>query len=203
MLEQLSQLVQQFGQQSVVENNAVPNDQNQAVMNEAKSSIFGGLQDILANGGLQQVIGMFQGGNTQNANNPVVNQISGNFIDNIMKKFGIENQAARGIAASLIPSVLGSLFNKAKDPSDNSIQAGDIFGSLTGGQAQQDSGFMSMVNKIGGAVGLDKDRDGDVDFSDMAGVIAGFAKGSQQQQGQGGGGIMDMLGDMLGGGNKS
>lgn len=202
MLDQLSQLVQQYGQQSVVENSAVPNEQNQAVMNEAQSSIFGGLQDILANGGLQQVIGMFQGSNAQNANNPVVNQISGNFVDNIMQKFGIDNQTARSIAASLIPAVLGSLFNKAKDPNDSSIQAGDIFGSLTGGQAQQDSGFMGMINKIGGAVGLDKDRDGDVDFTDMAGVIAGFAKGSQQQQAQGGGGIMDMIGGMLGG-NKS
>lgn len=200
MLDQLSQLVQQFGQQSVVENNAVPNEHNQAVINEAQSSIFSGLQNILANGGLQQVMAMFQGNNAQSGNNPVVNQIAGGFVDNIMKKFGIENQAARGIAASLIPSVLGSLFGKAKDPNDSSIQAGDIFGSLTGGQAQQNGGFMSMVNKIGGAVGLDKDRDGDVDFSD---VIAGFAKSTQQQQGQqGGGGLMDMIGGMLGG-NKS
>ena len=44
MFEQLTQLVQQFGNDAVVRNDAIPNEQNEAVMNEASSSIISGLQ---------------------------------------------------------------------------------------------------------------------------------------------------------------
>jgi hypothetical protein len=39
MLEQLTH-AQQFGVESVVKNNAIPNEQNEAVIEEAGSSIF-------------------------------------------------------------------------------------------------------------------------------------------------------------------
>ena len=48
MFEQLTQLVQQFGNESVVKNDAIPNEQNEAVMNEASSSILSGLQNIVS-----------------------------------------------------------------------------------------------------------------------------------------------------------
>ncbi len=47
MLEQLMQLIQQSGQQSVVDNTEVPNEHNDAILNEAQQSITSGLQDWL------------------------------------------------------------------------------------------------------------------------------------------------------------
>ena len=47
MFEQLTELVKQYGGEAVVNNPAVPNDQNDAVMNEASSSIVDGLKNIL------------------------------------------------------------------------------------------------------------------------------------------------------------
>ena len=40
MFEQLTQFDQEFDQEAVVKNDAVPNEQNDAVMKEAGSSIF-------------------------------------------------------------------------------------------------------------------------------------------------------------------
>ena len=40
MFEQLTELVKQYGGEAVVNNSAVPNEQNDAVMNEASSSIM-------------------------------------------------------------------------------------------------------------------------------------------------------------------
>ena len=46
MFEQLTQLVQQFGKDAVVKNDAVPNEQNEAVMQEASNSILDGLKNM-------------------------------------------------------------------------------------------------------------------------------------------------------------
>ena len=47
MFDQLSELVKQFGGEAVVNNPAVPNEQNDAVMQEAGGSILSGLKDKL------------------------------------------------------------------------------------------------------------------------------------------------------------
>ena len=54
MLEQILKLVKQQGQQSVVENQNVPNNLNNQVMAGAANTITGSLQNILSNGGLQE-----------------------------------------------------------------------------------------------------------------------------------------------------
>jgi hypothetical protein len=46
MFEQLTQLVQQFGEDAVVKNSAIPNEHNEAVMKEAGNSIFASLQKM-------------------------------------------------------------------------------------------------------------------------------------------------------------
>ncbi len=55
MLEQLLNLVKEQAGNAVVNNPAVPNEHNDGVIAEATSSITGGLQQELANGGLQNV----------------------------------------------------------------------------------------------------------------------------------------------------
>src|SRR4030095_12219839 len=44
MLEQISELVKQFGRQAVVENPDIPNEQNNAVLAEATNTIAGGMR---------------------------------------------------------------------------------------------------------------------------------------------------------------
>jgi len=163
MLDQLMQLVQQNAQGSVVENDNVPNQYNEAVMQEAGSSIFSGLQNIMNNGGIEQVSSLLQGNDNANESN-IVNQLSGGFIDNITQKFGIDKNAASGIAATLIPQVISALTNKAKDPNDSSIDLQGIMGALQGGNG---GSISSTINSVGGMLGLDKDKDGDVDLSDI------------------------------------
>jgi hypothetical protein len=50
MLEQLAQLAQQFGVESVVKTTPFLTNKNEAVIEEAGSSIFSGLQKIAAEG---------------------------------------------------------------------------------------------------------------------------------------------------------
>lgn len=172
MFEQLTELVKQFGVDAVVNNTAVPNEHNEAVMNEASSSILDGLKGIVANGNVADLAGLFQGNNASDASNPVVQQLTEKLSESLGEKFGLDNDAASDVAGSLIPKVLGSLVNKAKDPNDSSFQISDIINAVSGGDSQTSGGIMDAISKYGGQFGLDQDGDGQVGISDAVEAIS-------------------------------
>jgi len=185
MFEQLLELVRQNGQQAVVENPAVPNEQNEAVMHEASTSIFSGLQNMMQQGGPGALKGLFEGVQSGDTNNPAVQQVANQFSGNLMQKFGLDSNAAKSIAVSLIPMVLGKLMNRSQSADSNSgFSIGNILGSLMGGGPNNapaggaqtgGGGMMGNLSSLGAKVGLDKDGDGDTDLSDL---MAMFSKRS-------------------------
>jgi hypothetical protein len=187
MFEQLTDLVKQFGGDAVVNNAAVPNEQNEAVMSEASASILDGLKGMVANGNVADLAGLFQGDNASDASNPAVQQLTEKLSGSLGEKFGLDSEAASGVAGSLIPKVLGSLVNKAKDPNDSSFQISDIIGAISGENAQTSGGIMDAISKYGGQFGLDQDGDGQVGISD---AVAAVSKKS--------GGLGGLLGKLFG-----
>lgn len=165
MFEQLTQLVQQFSNESIVKNNAIPNEQNEAIMNEASSSILSGLQKMASEGGVEQLAGLFNGNNAQDSSNPAVQKLTEQLTGNLGNKFGLSNEVASGVATSMIPKILGSLIGKAKDPNDSSFEISDLVNAISGGSGQN-SGIMDAISKYGGQFGLDQNADGKVDMSD-------------------------------------
>ncbi len=212
MIEELFKLVQQESHTDIINNPAIPNEQNNQAVGLATESIFGGLQGALANGGLRDVLGMFGDKANVDPSHPVVSGITDNFVGGLMKKLGLDSGAATGIAASLIPGILGKLVNKTNDPNDSSFNINNIIGALTGGGASNsnilqpsadgsaNSGggidFGSIVKNLTSG-GLDANHDGKVSLDDLSGMLGGAAS-AQQQNSAGGGGITDMLKGLLG-----
>jgi len=85
MFEQLTQLVQQFGNDAVVKNDAVPNEQNEAVMQEASNSIVDGLKNMAAEGNISDLSSLFQGNNASDTSNPVVQKLTEQLTGNLVK----------------------------------------------------------------------------------------------------------------------
>lgn len=155
MWDQITQLIQQVSQQSVVENPAVPNEHNDSVIGEAKSTITQTLADLTANGRADEAEAILQ-----TPGHPATQQIESNFATNIMQKFGINGAAASSIAASLIPTILNALRGQAGNGAGGfNIQ--QVLQSLGNGNLQ------STLSGFGVKMGLDKDGDGDVDLSDL------------------------------------
>ncbi|WP_264536955.1 hypothetical protein [Flavobacterium sp. N1736] len=179
MFEQLTQLVQQYGGDAIVKNDAIPNEQNDAVVKETSNSIFAGLQKIASEGGAEQLAGLFNVNSPIDSSNPVVQQITQQLSGTLGEKFGLSSTASSGVAASMIPQVLNSLVNKAKDPNDSGFQISDIISSIAGNSGQA-SGIMDTISKYGMQFGLDQNADGKVDVADVLvvtktkGGIAGF-----------------------------
>lgn len=185
MLEQLMELIQQSGQQQVVQNPAIPNEHNEQVMAEAGNSIVGGLQQALSGGGLSQVMSLFgQGGSSQGLNslmnNPAVQGIISQFAGKLSGQFNVDPSQAGQVSANLIPQVLHGLAGKVSDPNDSSIDINGVMQSLAGGQAGGID-FNGLLQKFSGG---DVDGDGDTDLQDIMAKMSG---------GSGGGGMMDMV----------
>lgn len=205
MLEELMDLIKQNSQQAVVENPAVPNDQNTAVMQETGSTIMSTLQSMLANGKANEVMSLFSGQGGNVSDHPVTQNISGNLISNLMSKFGLNGQQAGGIVSSILPMILSKLVHKTNDTNDGSFNIQSIFNSLSGGSTggldiqSILSKFTGGGNNSGGSTTsgsnpLDQNGDGKVDLSDITAAFSN--KGGSNQ---GGGGIMDSIKGLFGG----
>ncbi len=203
MLENLLNLVKELGQDQVVNNPAVPNEHNDAVIAEATHSVASGLQNALANGQGEDVVNLLQGQtNGDVMNNPVAQNMQSSFIDNITSKLGINPSAASGLAASFIPMILNKLIHKTNDPNNSSFDINSIIGSLTGGNNSGGGGIGSLINQFtgggnnggGGISSLISQFTSGNGGGGISNLINEFTGGAQQQQAQQGqGGLMDII----------
>jgi len=209
MLEQIANLVKEYGQEAVVDNPEIPNSQNNAVLAEATHTITGGLQNMLAGGGLQDIISLFTGGNSNQTNtqsggisgllnNPAVSMMIGNLVNSLISKFKMSPSQANSVSSNLIPSVLNGLITRttSNDPSNDAFDLNDLIGSLTGGNVatkESSSGgfdFQGLLNQITGGGG--NTGGGGFNIQDIIGQVTQGAQDHQKQQTQGGG-----IGDLI------
>lgn len=164
MIEQLSKLAQLFGNESVV-NNIIPDEHKKGIINEASNSIFSGLKKVASEGEIEQLAGLFQNNSSINNSNPVVQQLTQQLSGNLGEKFGLSNATSSNIAESLIPQVLNSLVDKAKDSSDNNFKISDIINSISDNTVQA-SGIMDAISKYSSQFDLDQNANEKVNLSD-------------------------------------
>lgn len=206
MLEQISELVKQFGQDTVVNNPDVSNEENNAVLAEATNTITSGMQNMLAGGGLQDIISMFTGGRdgsqlssqdgiTGLLKNPMVAMMIGHLISKLVSKFRMNPSQASNISNNLIPNVLNGLITRtnSNNPADDSFDFNDLIGSLTGGNtptAESGGGFnfqglLEQLTKDGG--------NGGFNLQDIVNQVTRGAQQNQEQQARSGGGFADLI----------
>jgi hypothetical protein len=188
MLDQLMNLIQEKGQQGVVNNPAIPNEFNSEVLGEAGNTITSGLQQALAGGGLSQIMKMFgQGGSgggiASLMSNPMVLNMVQSFTGKLTNQFNVNPAQAQQVSANRIPEVLSGFAGKVADPNDTSIDINGVMQSLSGGNAGGID-FQGILSKFQGQGG-DADGDGDVDLNDIMAKLSG---GGGQA-----GGLMDLV----------
>jgi hypothetical protein len=204
MLEELFNLVKGAAGDSVVNNPDVPNEHNDAVVAEATNTVASGLRNMVAGGGLQNILSLFgnkdqQGGGKGLLSNPIVNMMIGHFAGKLMSKFNLGGNQANNVATSLIPSVISNLLSKTNDPNNSTFSLEGLLNSITGGQSaqvaqeQQNSGntgfnFQDLIGQFTGGGGQTGGGGG---IMDIVSKLAGGAQNQQQQNG--GGGLMDLI----------
>ena len=205
MLEELFNLVKGSAGDSVINNPDVPNEHNNEVVAEATNTVASGLRNMVAGGGLQNIISLFnnkdQQGNKSGGllNNPIVNMMIGHFTGKLTSKYNIGGAQANNVASSLIPDVIGNLINKTNDPNNSTFSLEGLLNSITGGkttevvQEQQSTGnsgfnFRDLIGQFTGGGGQSGGGGGLMD------IVSKLAGGAQnQQQKTDGGGLMDLI----------
>ncbi len=203
MLDQIVNLVKQFGQDSVVNNPEVPNEYNQEVLADASSTITNGFQNILAGGGFENILDLFKGGGNNVASgngiggllkNPIVTMMVGYFISKLVNKYKMSPASASNVANNLIPSTLSGLITQTNDPNNPNATLDNLVGSLTGdntgGDNQDNNGGSPLQNLLdqftGGGSGSG------FNLQDIIGNLTQKAQNGFQNRQQSGG-LMDMI----------
>jgi hypothetical protein len=170
MIQNLNNLVKENADNAIINNTAIPKERNEEVVQEASVAIEESLKSSLTGGNVKEVANLFNG-NGENVNtSPVTQQATGNFMDKLQKRFGLNFQEAANVANNLIPNVLKKLVHKTSDPSDNSFNIQNIFNEASGGKTMG-MNVQAMMNKF--KTGMDKDGDGDVDLQDLKSFFTG------------------------------
>ncbi|QNK62542.1 hypothetical protein H7F33_18710 [Pedobacter sp. PAMC26386] len=162
MLENLNQLVKDSTQDAIANNSDIPNEHNEAAVSAASSSIVDALKQQLSSGNIGGLVDAFKGGNIEGS--AVAQDASAGFIDKLAG-MGINLDTAKGIAASVIPGIIGKFINKTNDPNDSSFDIKDVLSKISG-------------------------PDGKFELSDLTNLFTGAKEG---EAGAGGGGIVDKL----------
>jgi hypothetical protein len=200
MLEQLMDLVKNFGKETVVENPEIPNEQNNEVLADATRTITSGFQNVLAGGGLENIMDLFKGGGTSAGigkagllKNPMVTMMIGHFISKLVGKYNMSPSSASAVANNLIPNVLNGVITETNNPGNPGFTLDGLIGSLTGGGGgTQLQDILSQFTGGGSGAG---NTGGGFDLQDIIGNFTRKAQDNFQPSGDrgAGGGLMDMI----------
>jgi hypothetical protein len=201
MLEELFNLVKGSAADTVINNPDVPEEHNNEVIAEATNTVASGLRNMVAGGGLQNILSLFSNKGEQNSkgllSNPIVNMMIGHFASKLMTKFNLGGNQANNVASNLIPNVMNNLINNTKDPNNSTFSIDNLLNSITGGKSSEmvqqqqggGGGLMDLISQFtGGQQGNGNSTGG---LMDIVSQLAGGAQNQQQQNG--GGGLMDLI----------
>jgi hypothetical protein len=198
MLKELIELVKGRAQEPVINNPAIPNEYNNAVVAEASNTIASGLRNMVAGGGLQSLLALFGSGSRDRKNllsNPIVSMMMGHFAGKLISKYNLDTNQANNVSGSLIPDVMGTLINRTNDSGDSQFSLEKLLGSITGGKSDdlvnqsQQGGLQDLLRQFSDG------QQGGGGWMDVVKNLAGGAQ--QQQQRNGGGGLMDLINGYL------
>ena len=174
MFEQLMGLIKDHSQEAIINNPAIPNEQNDSAMQTILRSIIGGIANQQQAGNSSGLFGLLSGKNSNLSSNPIVSGIANQAIGSLVEKFGLDKSAAGGIISAVLPKVMGSFINKTNDPNDSSIDLSTVMNTVLGSQQNTGGGFMNVI-----------------------GDVLGGSQQPQQTTQNESGGLMDLLGSFL------
>ena len=191
MLKELFDLVKGEATETVINNPDVPNQYNNDVVAEATNTVASGLRNLVAGGGVQNVLSMFGGGTNKKSllSNPIVSMMMGHFASKLMNKFNMRPNQANNLSGNLIPNVLGQLINKTNDSNDSAFSLEKLLASITGGRSNE------VTSQGGGIGGLLKQLNGggQNNGGGFLDVVKSLAGGAQEQQQRNGGSLLDLI----------
>lgn len=143
LLDKITKIVQDYSDDAIVKNPAIPNEKNDLAIKETASSLMNQLAGT-ASAGQGNLLDLFKEDNDLNTN-PTVHKITNGVAGDLAQKLGINSSAASDIVSKIIPVILSKIRSKTNDPNDKDFDISDILGSLG-----KSGGIMGTIKNIFG-----------------------------------------------------
>lgn len=117
MMDKIKSIVREFSDDAIINNPAIPNDKNEQAIDTTATSLVNHLKAEAQTGNTNSLLEMLRKDDDP-ALNPSVNRVSTGVAADLVKSLGIDNGAATGIVNKIIPPIISTVRNKAKDPND-------------------------------------------------------------------------------------
>jgi hypothetical protein len=158
MLDQILDLVKQYGQSTIVENPAVPNQHNDQALGVTASAITTGLKSAIEGGNLPQLLCLL-GNSEELMKSPIVQSIIRSVTQEYTNKLEVSPENAPAVATDTVQQVLAGALSKFSAGGGADFAA--LAQSFLGGQ----SGSLTSA--------LDVNKDGKVDMGDAISKLTG------------------------------
>lgn len=165
-------------------------------MAEATKTITSGMENMVAGGGLQDILAMFgQNGGNGLMRNPMVTMMIGHLISKLTGKFNLSAAQASQISNQLVPNVLNDLVTRTSStaPEDDGFDLNDLIGTIGGGAGGFD--FKQLVGQFTGQGG------GGFDIQEIVSQVTRSTqeKKASQNTPDSGAGLGDLIKGLFGG----
>ena len=141
MIENLTKLIRENSDELNLNNQAIKNENKEAVISETVNVIISQLKIEVSKG---NIIGLTEilNSNGNLSNNKIVLAMVSNFSESLLAKFELNNNDAEHISQNLIPTIMHQLILKTNDLNDDSFNIQGLLSNLGGG------GFVGMFKNF-------------------------------------------------------
>lgn len=133
MFEKLFLLVKNNAGQAVINNPLIAEKHQEAVINDASSSIIEVLKGQMENGKLKELVKYFQFSGIYN--NPLIKSAVKKFANKLENYYEIDSANAMKISGELIPPVMQELIKQSKSEQNKEFALSTLLSKLTGNVA--------------------------------------------------------------------
>ena len=146
MIENLTQLVRDNASEAIINNPSMPNEYNNAAIEQVSQTIIDSLRCQIIGGGLKDVLSLFEK-KVQIKGHVVIHDLNNCVVNDLISKFGINHTAATDVASKIVQPVVEKLIKKTNDPADPSFEVKKILLVVGGNAVKRDrtSIFMSAL----------------------------------------------------------
>lgn len=148
-MSEIMDLIKQNVLGFISNNDEVPADKKDDVVNETTNSILDGFKSNFNLNNISEIKNLFSGNNGAVEDNTITNNVQGNVISSLIQKVGLTKGTSETIASTVVPMVIKAISGKMTGGKfDVSSLLSLISGSKSGSEG--DSGILGKLGKLFG-----------------------------------------------------
>jgi len=166
MIQEILKLVRENSQELIVNNPAIPNEQNESAVALVADTLLGGIKSMASNP--TAISGLLNGAEGSG----LMQQIMSSAVSRMSSELKLSPEIANTVLSQLLPKVMASFGSKLADPNNSEFTIHGLLQQLSG--AELPSGLGSMLEKMISP----QSEQGNTGISNILGMVMGALEDS-------------------------